>query len=241
MSILINSFIILLCTFMGSCFAVILKKAPINIGASLAFTGGVMIVASFTSLILPGIEAGGFWMVALGIVMGFAVIAIIENTVPHEHFIKGKEGLSSKWISRISLIILAIIIHNIPEGFSVGVSSAYSYEKGLETAIAIGVQDIPEGFIVTLPLMVITNKIFKPLWIGFLSGFVESVFSLLAYVFFGHFKELLAIGMGMGGGAMVYVTAKEVFPECYEKGNHTQATVAFLFGFLLMLFLDVTL
>lgn len=149
-----------------------------------------------------------------------------------------EEGLTSERIGKLYLIVLSIIIHNIPEGLSVGIASAYSIEKGLGTSIAIALQDVPEGFVVSLPLMIISGKTLMPLWIGFLSGLLEALFSLIGYAFFEGFRDFLAFGLGFGGGAMVYITAKEVFPEAYSEGKHTQATIAFLLGLLLMLFLD---
>ncbi|HCO38714.1 MAG: ZIP family metal transporter [Aquificota bacterium] len=241
MNIIFLSSLLLLGTFLGSLIAVLFKRSFISVGPALSFTGGVMLVASFTSLILPGIEIGGFWSVALGIVLGFILMALIENLVPHEHTIKGKEGLSHKRIGKLYLIVFAVIIHNIPEGLSVGIASSYSMDKGLETAIAIALQDVPEGLIVSLPLMVISGKVLIPLWIGFLSGLIEAIFSLFGYTFFEHFNSLLPIGLGFGGGAMIYITAKEVFPEAYSEEKHTQATIAFLVGLLLMLLLDTSL
>lgn len=241
MSIIFLSSLLLLGTFLGSLFAVLFKRSFVSVASALSFTGGVMLVASFTSLILPGIERGGFLSVALGIVLGFALMAFIENLVPHEHAIKGREGLTYQRIGKLYLIVFAVIIHNIPEGFSVGVASSYSMDKGLETAIAIALQDVPEGLIVSLPLMVINRRVLIPLWIGFLSGLLEALFSILGYAFFEYFNSLLPIGLGFGGGAMIYITAKEVFPEAYAEGKHTQSTVAFLIGLLLMLLLDTSL
>lgn len=228
-------------TFLGSLLAVLLKKPLFSVSLSLAFSGGVMLVASFTSLILPGIQLGGFWKVALGVCAGFAFMAFVENLVPHEHTVKGREGLSAQRVSRLYLIVLAVVVHNVPEGLSVGIASAYSTQKGWETAIAIALQDIPEGLVVSLPLMLISGGIIFPMLAGFLSGFLESLFALLGYGFFELFRELLSAGMGFGGGAMVYITVKEVFPEAYAEGRHTLSTLAFLAGFLLMLFLDTSL
>ena len=190
MNIIFLSSLLLLGTFLGSLFAVLFKRSFISVGPALSFTGGVMLVASFTSLILPGIEKGGFWSVALGIMLGFALMALIENLVPHEHTIKGKEGPTNQRIGKLYLIVFAVIIHNMPEGFSVGVASSYSMDKGLETAIAIALQDVPEGLIVSLPLMVISGKVLIPLWIGFLSGLLEALFSIFGYTFFKHLSEI---------------------------------------------------
>lgn len=241
MDILFISSLLLLGTFLGSLIAVLLRSSFLSVGVSLSFAGGVMIVASFTSLILPGLEIGTFPEVAFGIVLGFLAMALLENTVPHEHTFKGREGFSSQRLGRLYLIVLAVILHNIPEGLSVGIASAYSRDKGFETAVAIALQDLPEGAVVSLPLMLITGKLLIPLWIGFISGLLESSFSLLGFLLFEAFKEFLAVGLGFGGGAMVYITAKEVFPEAYTEGKHTQSTLAFLLGLLLMLFLDTSL
>ncbi len=238
---LYNSLLLLLGTFLGSLLSVLLRKAFPSMSVSLSFAGGVMLVASFTSLILPGIKVGGFYEVALGISAGFAFMALLENLVPHEHTLKGREGLSVERIGRLYLIVLGITIHNVPEGISVGVASAYELQKGFETAIAIAIQDIPEGLVVSLPLMFITNRTLIPLLVGFASGLLESLFAMGGYALFEVFKDHLAFGLGFGGGAMVYITAKEVFPEAYSEGKHTQATVAFLLGLLLMLFLDTSL
>ncbi|MCS6997913.1 MAG: ZIP family metal transporter [Aquificaceae bacterium] len=241
MNIFFISSLLTLGTFLGSLLALFLRNSPISVGVSLSFTGGVMLVASFTSLILPGLEVGTFLEVASGIVLGFALMALLENVVPHEHTLKGREGYSSTRVNRLYLIVLAVLLHNIPEGLSVGISSAYSLDKGFETAVAIALQDVPEGFVVSLPLMVMTGKLMIPLWVGFFSGFLETLFSLTGFFLFETFKEMLAVGLGFGGGAMVYITAKEVFPEAYAEGKHTQSTLAFLLGLLLMLFLDTSL
>ena len=241
MDILFLSLILLLGTFSGSLLAIFFKSPFLSVGISLSFTGGVMLVASFTSLILPGLEVGNFFSVALGIILGFLVMALLENLVPHEHTLKGREGLSHEKVGRLFLIVSAVILHNIPEGLSVGIATAYSIDKGFETATAIALQDVPEGFVVSLPLVVMTGKAFVPLLIGFLSGLLEAIFSLVGYALFETFENFLALGLGFGGGAMIYITAKEVFPEAYAEGKHTQSTIAFLIGLLLMLFLDTSL
>ena len=121
----------------------------------LGFTGGVMLVASFTSLILPGVEGWGFWQVGLGILGGVALIRLLDLFTPHEHLMRGYEGppeLSNK-VKRSWLVALAITIHNIPEGLAVGVSTAYHVELGFVTALAIAIQDVPEGVAVVIPLL----------------------------------------------------------------------------------------
>ncbi|QWK19933.1 MAG: ZIP family metal transporter [Hydrogenobacter thermophilus] len=242
MMVWFSSLLLLLGTSAGSLMAVIFKRVPMSVNLNLSFAGGVMLVASFTSLIIPGIQKGGFVQTSLGILMGFALIGIIEHLFPHQHVIKGAEGvIKSQKLKKLYLIVAGVAIHNIPEGFGVGVSSAYSLETGTATAIAIAIQDIPEGLIVTLALMVANDRIMVPIVAGVLSGIVESLFCLLGFYTFDTFRNFLALGLGIGGGAMIYITVKEVFPEVYSEGSHTVSTLGFLAGFLLMLFLDTAL
>ena len=239
MDILFNSFLLFLGTSLGSIFALFFKRVPLSITLNLAFAGGVMLVASFTSLIIPGIQKGGFLQTSLGIILGFLLIGLLENLFPHEHLVKGTEGIIKiEKAKKIFLIVAGVVIHNIPEGFSVGVSSAYSLEKGSTTAFAIAVQDVPEGLIVTLALLFAYKGFFIPLMVGVVSGLVEALFSFLGYYLFEVFNQVIAFGLGMGGGAMIYITVKEVFPEVYSESSHTKTTLSFLLGFLLMLFLD---
>jgi ZIP family zinc transporter len=107
------------------------------LNVSLSFAGGVMLTASFTSLILPAVEKGGFLKTALGVVLGFGVMAFVERLFPHEHTIIGQEGIVPLKMKKLTLIVVGIIIHNIPEGLSVGIATAYSGKDGLATALAI--------------------------------------------------------------------------------------------------------
>ncbi len=235
---------VMLTTSLGALIAVIFKKFPSwGLDVSLAFSGGVMLVASFTSLILPAVEKGSIYIVLLGIVLGFLAIFLIEETVPHEEYLT-KLKISEDYRERIKnifMIVTAIIIHNIPEGMAVGVSMASDVDKGWATAIAIGIQDIPEGLAVSLPLIFLTEKIWIPVLIGVLSGFSEFVFAILGGFAFSVFYSLLPLGLSFAGGAMIYVTIKEVFPEVYKNKNEKIVTLGFLIGLLLMLYLDTVL
>ncbi len=231
-------------TSLGSLFAIFFKKLPPwGLDVSLAFSGGVMLVASFTSLILPAIEIGSVYSAIIGIVLGFLAIFLIEETVPHEEYIT-KLKISKNYTERIKnifMIVAAIIIHNFPEGMAVGVSMVNNTEKGWATAIAIGIQDIPEGLAVSLPLIFLTEKLWIPVLIGVLSGFSEFVFTIIGGYAFSIFSSLLPIGLSFAGGAMIYVTIKEVFPEVYKNKNEKLVTLGFLIGLLLMLYLDTAL
>jgi len=237
--------LVFLLTSLGSFLAVILKKFPkIGLDISLSFSGGIMLVASFTSLILPSIDSGNIYISMLGIIFGFFVIHLIENYIPHEeHFLKYKISHAYKNKARnILLIVLAIIIHNIPEGMAIGISMVNDLNKGWATAIAIGIQDIPEGLAVSLPLVFLTGRLIIPVIIGILSGFSEFLFAVIGGYAFSIFHALLPFGLAFAGGAMIYITVKEVFPEVYKnEENKNYITIGFLIGMLIMLYLDVTL
>ncbi len=234
-NLILSSFLLFFGTSLGSFLGLFFK---LDVKIALSFSGSVMLVASFTSLILPAIETGGYLSTVLGIIFGFLVIALIENIFPHEHIIKGFEGRKTRInIGKVLLIVIGIIIHNIPEGLSVGISLAHSEEKGLITAIAISIQDFPEGLIVTLPMVAVSGSYLFPLVWGVLSGLIESLFCLLGFFTFELSKNLLPFGLGFGGGAMIYITVKEVFPEAFKEAD-IKTTVSFLIGFLIALYLD---
>ncbi len=236
---------VFLTTSLGAFASVFFKRFPkTGLDVSLAFSGGIMLVASFTSLILPSIEKGNIYITIIGIIAGFLLIHIIDIYIPHEeHLLKYNiSSIYNNKVRSIILIVLAIIIHNIPEGIAVGVSIVNDIHKGWATAIAIGIQDIPEGLAVSLPLIFLTNRLIIPVFIGILSGFSEFLFAVLGGLAFSIFSVLLPFGLSMAGGAMVYITIKEVFPELYKtEKNKNLITLGFLIGMIVMLYLDTTL
>jgi len=206
----------------------------------LGFTGGVMLVASFTSLILPAVEEWGFWQVGLGILGGVALIRALDVFTPHEHLMRGYEGpaeLANK-VKRSWLVALAITIHNIPEGLAVGVSTAYDPKLGLATALAIAIQDVPEGAAVVMPFLRY-QLVRTAVAVGVLSALVEGGAALVSGVMTAGLPSVLGLAMGVAGGAMLYVTTAELYPEIYAEGRRkTYPTFGFILGVLLMLYLD---
>lgn len=216
-----------------------------GLDAGLGFAAGVMIVASFTSLILPALEAGYTVDVGVGIAVGSLFMYALDRVLPHEHLIVGFEGperLRSK-MRRSWLIALAMIIHNIPEGLAIGVATAYDTKLGLSTALAIGVQDIPEGAAVSLPVKYAGRKRATALVLGAVSGLVEALGVLIGAAVFSLARALLGFGMGFGAGAMIYVVVEEIIPEVFREGSPTrrEATLAFFIGLYVALYLDVLL
>jgi ZIP family zinc transporter len=206
----------------------------------LGFTGGVMLVASFTSLILPGVEGWGFWQVGLGVLGGVALIRLLDLFTPHEHLIRGYEGppeLANK-VKRSWLVALAITIHNIPEGLAVGVSTAYHVELGFVTALAIAIQDVPESVAVVMPLLRY-RLVRTAVAVGVLSALVEGGAAVASGVAAAGLPSVLGVAMGVAGGAMLYVTVAELYPDIYAEGRRkAYPTFGFITGVLLMLYLD---
>ena len=216
------------------------RESEPRMDVELSFAAGLMLVSSFTSLILPGIRASGFIPVAFGIALGVAAIHALDRLVPHEHMFKGYEGppelrnaLRKTW-----LLALAVIIHNLPEGLTVGVTTVYSIPLGVAAAVAIGLQDVPEGLAVALPVSKARGRAAGFL-VGALSGLSETAMAVAAALLFDLLSWLLPVGMGFAGGAMLYVTLKELVPEIYREGvSELRVTAGFLAGFYTMLLLD---
>lgn len=240
---LIAGLFLTLMTSLGALIAIFFKKIPSwGINLNLSFAAGIMLTASFTSLILPSIKiTNSFFPTAIGMFLGIMLILIIDRLIPHEHLIKGYEGpqeLKAKF-KLAWLLIFAMIVHNLPEGLAVGTSLVFDTKDGLITTIAIGIQDAPEGAVVALPLASLQQKRFMPIFLGILSGVAEFITVIIGALFFKEFFFLLPYGLSLAGGAMLYVTIKELIPEIYKgEDNELLITAGFFLGFYIMLYLD---
>ena len=210
--------------------------------AGLGFSAGVMLTASFTSLILPGIERGGILPVLTGMVLGALIMDIADRLIPHEHFVTGKEGPASK-IRGVWLFIIAITIHNFPEGLAVGVGfGSGDWKTAITLMLSIGFQNIPEGFSVALSSRAAgLGATFYAALVGIRSGLVEIPAAFLGAVAVGVMSRLIPYAMGFAAGAMLYVVSDEIIPETHRKGHERAATFGTIIGIIVMLTLDVLL
>ncbi|MEZ5006594.1 MAG: ZIP family metal transporter [Chitinophagales bacterium] len=223
----------------------------------LGFTGGVMVAASFWSLLAPGIEmsAGeGFVRVipsAVGFAMGALFIFSLDKILPHLHINfkeSEKEGLKSPW-HRTTLLVLAITLHNIPEGLAVGVlfggvaagMPEASIAGAVALAIGIGIQNFPEGLAVSMPLRRQGVSKFKSFWYGQMSAAVEPIAAVIGAVAVSFFTPILPYALAFAAGAMIFVVVEEVVPETQRDNNTDIATLGFIGGFIIMMTLDVGL
>jgi ZIP family zinc transporter len=223
--------------------------------AMLGFTGGVMVAASFWSLLAPGIEMSpgeGFVKVipaAVGFGLGALFIFSLDKVLPHIHInFKDSEGIKTPW-HKTTLLVLAITLHNIPEGLAVGVLFGgvaagipeASIGGAVALAIGIGIQNFPEGIAVSMPLRRQGVSKFKSFWYGQLSAIVEPVAAVLGAVAVTFFTPILPYALAFAAGAMIFVVVEEVIPETQLDKYTDQATLGFIGGFIVMMTLDVAL
>lgn len=217
----------------------------------LGFAAGVMLSASFFSLILPGIDAAqdrynsitiAAFIVAAGIALGAICVAVMNELLPHEHFIEGPEGIDVGTLSRIWLFIIAITIHNFPEGMAVGVGfGGGNISNGISLAIGIGLQNAPEGLAVAVALRGLNYSKTRSFAIALCTGLVEPVGGLLGAMAISVSEVLLPWGLAFAAGAMLYVISHEIIPETHRHGHQNRATTGLIIGLILMLLLDVIL
>ncbi len=223
----------------------------------LGFTGGVMIAASFWSLLAPAIEMseGEGFVKTIPAAAGFALGALflfgLDRLLPHLHlnFPKEKaEGVNVKWHKTI-LLVLAITLHNIPEGLAVGVLFGgvaagipeASIAGAVTLAIGIGLQNFPEGIAVSMPLRRQGLSRFKSFWYGQLSAIVEPVAGVIGALAVIQMQPILPYALAFAAGAMVYVVIEEVIPATQQDKYTDIATLGFISGFIIMMMLDVGL
>ena len=221
----------------------------------LGFTSGVMVAASVWSLLIPAMEMeadSGKWAVfpaAIGFLLGMGFLLFIDELTPHLHIGTDKpEGIRSH-LSKTAMLALAVTIHNLPEGMSVGVVFAgadsgatnFSFAGALAVAIGIAIQNVPEGAIISMPMRAAGNSRWKSFIIGSLSGAVEPIGAVtviwLASLLMPAFPYMLAFA----AGAMLYVVVEELIPEASSGQHSNLSTIGFAIGFILMMVLDVVM
>lgn len=204
----------------------------------LGFSAGVMLAATAFSLLVPAIRTGGVWKTSIGVVMGSIFVELVDRYIPHEHFFRGHEGPPSH-LKKIFLLMIAITIHNFPEGMAVGVGfGSGNFGMATSLAIAIGIQNIPEGSAVAMPLLKMGFSKQKAFLFALLSGLVEPVGGLIGAGIVSFTSRLLPYMMGLAAGAMIYVISDEMIPESHSEGNEKNATFGVISGFLVMMILD---
>ncbi len=240
----------------GASFVFVTKTVNQKIlDAMLGFAAGVMIAASFWSLLAPAIEmskdcALGSWVpAATGFFMGTIFLRLVDKVLHHVHLgypREEAEGVKTSW-RRCTLLVTAITLHNIPEGLAIGVAfgaaaagfSTNSLAGAIALAIGIGIHNFPEGFAVSAPLRMEGMSRIKSLWYGQLSAIVEPIAAVIGAAAVVYARPLLPYALAFAAGAMIFVVVEEVIPESQRNGNTDLATAGTIVGFLIMMVLDV--
>ena len=243
-------------TALGASTVFLFKSmSRMTLDGMLGFTGGVMVAASFWSLLSPAIEMSsgeGFVKVmpsAIGFGLGALFIFGLDKILPHIHInFKKSEGIKTPW-RRTTLLVLAITLHNIPEGLAIGVLFGgvasgipeASIAGAVVLAFGIGLQNFPEGIAVAMPLRRSGVSKLKSFWYGQLSAIVEPIAGVIGAVAVTFFTPLLPYALAFAAGAMIFVVVEEVIPETQLDKYTDIATLGFIGGFIIMMSLDVAL
>ncbi len=221
----------------------------------LGFSGGVMLAASYWSLLAPALEISRHgslpqWVPpTIGLLAGAAAIWVVDKSLPHLHLglpREAAEGPSTSW-ERSILLVTAITLHNIPEGLAVGVAFGgivsgvpeASLAAAITLAIGIGIQNCPEGIAVAMPLRGDGVSAPKAFWYGQLSAIVEPIAAVVGAAAVVWAAPILPYALSFAAGAMIYVVVEELIPESHQKGNVDLATLSLMLGFAAMMILDV--
>jgi zinc transporter, ZIP family len=233
------------------------KDSFMDMDGILGFAAGVMIAASFWSLLAPALEMaeGGSlppWIpVSIGFLTGGGVLWSVDKLLPHLHMgapMDDAEGVSSSW-RRTTLLITAVTLHNIPEGLAVGVAfgalaadlPSADLSGATALALGIGIQNFPEGMAVSMPLRREGISRGKSFWYGQLSGIVEPVAAVFGAIIVSTSQAILPYALAFAAGAMIFVVVEELIPESQRKGNTDKPTIGAMLGFTVMMILDVAL
>lgn len=248
--------LIFICTTVGALFVFFFKNKSISKRLNKIFIGfaaGVMLSASFTSLIAPALSFDTTYMsiwliVAIAIALGAGFLWLIDKLVPHIHANENKEeGLPSRGLSKTSKMFLAVTIHNVPEGLSVGIAFGVALANpgnhallvgALLLAIGIGLQNIPEGAVVALPIKGETGSSLKAFLFGSFSGAVEPIAAIIGLFLAMQIQAIMPWSLAFAAGCMIYVVGEEMIPEMKGEGHDHFGVWAFIFGFIAMLVLD---
>lgn len=243
-------------TSLGAAMVFVLKKEiSVNLQKMLTgFAAGVMVAASFWSLLQPALESSehmgtlAFLPAAIGFLVGVGFLLLLDVITPHMHLDRQDEGPKSG-LKRTTKLILAVTLHNIPEGMAVGVvyagfrsgNAGITAAGALALALGIAIQNFPEGAIVSMPLRADGMSKGKTFLYGVLSGVVEPIAAAVTIVAAGTVVPIMPYLLAFAAGAMMYVVVEELIPEMSEGKHSNLGTIAFALGFVLMMVLDVTL
>ncbi|MBR5473719.1 MAG: ZIP family metal transporter [Clostridia bacterium] len=246
--VLITAIGVGMATVIGAIIGFIFKKVSHKFSdIIMSFAAGIMLAASVIGLVLPSIEIGGKWGLVyaiVGIFLGAVCLNLMDKLIPHLHRLAGNdsENHNNANINKVLLFVLAIAIHNLPEGIAAGVGFGTGNDgQAMLIASGIALQNIPEGMIIIAPMLAAGISPRNTLLCAIGTGLVEVVGTLIGFLAVNVAEVILPVALSFAGGTMLYVVSDEMLSETHAHGSERGATYAMLVGFCVMLVLDVLL
>ncbi|MFC3882501.1 ZIP family metal transporter [Bacillus songklensis] len=232
--IYLGSAVTAVCTVMGAIPAMFFKNISHHSKDTvLAYTAGIMVAASTYGLIPSTLKLSNVFVLIIGILLGTMALTVLEKCIS---YVGSKHSTNSLDQNQVFLLLISMGLHNLPEGLSVGVSYASNpYELGSIVSFAIGLQNVPEGFLMTLLLVSHNITPIRAFLYTALTGLIELLASIIGIIFTGSFITLVPYGLAFAAGAMLFVVYKDLIPESHGDGNERPATFSFIFGLLTMI------
>ena len=231
-------------TIFGVLLGFVFQKIPHKFNdVVLGYAAGIMLGAAILGLVIPSLEEGNVWVTLAGILAGAVFLNFADKVTPHLHHITGmdQEAHSDKQnqINKVMLFVMAIAIHNLPEGIAAGVSfGTDNLGNAITVALGIALQNIPEGMIIVSPMIIAGVPKFRVFMIACFTGLVEIIGTMIGYGAANISVMILPFILAFAGGTMIYVVSDEMIPETHSHGYERQATYALLFGFMTMILMD---
>ena len=231
-------------TIIGVLIGFIFQKVPHKYNdAILGFAGGIMLAAAVLGLIIPSLEEGNIWITAIGILTGAVFLNLADKITPHLHHITGIDqethSETQNSLNKVMLFVMAIAIHNLPEGIAAGVGfGSDNIGNAITVALGIALQNIPEGMIIVSPLIMAGVSKKRVFAIASFTGIIEIIGTIIGFTAVTIATAILPFALAFAGGTMIYVVSDEMIPETHSHGYERMATYSLLFGFITMLILD---
>ena len=231
-------------TIIGVFIGFLFQKIPHKFNdAILGFAGGIMLAAAILGLIVPSLEEGNVWITVIGILAGAIFLNFADKITPHLHHITGVDqethSESQNSLNKIMLFVIAIAIHNLPEGIAAGVGfGSENVSNAITVAVGIALQNIPEGMIIVSPLIMAGVPKWRVFLIASCTGVVEIIGTLIGYSAVSIASAILPFALAFAGGTMIYVVSDEMIPETHSHGYERLATYSLIFGFITMIIMD---
>lgn len=231
-------------TIVGVILGFLFQKIPHKFNdAILGFAAGVMLSAAIFGLIVPSVESGNIWVTVAGIFFGALFLNLTDKFTPHLHHLTGMEqeahADSQSRLNKVMLFVMAIAIHNLPEGIAAGVGfGGEDIGNAVTVAVGIALQNIPEGMVIVSPLILAGVPKARVFLIASLTGVVEIVGTMIGFGAVSAATAVLPFALAFAGGTMIYVVSDEMIPETHSHGYERMATYSMLIGFITMLLMD---